>query len=78
MSSYLVALVVSDFKCIYDVANSGLYGNLTIGSCGRPNAVEQLSFGLEWGVKSIEQLQNLFAVPYPLPKCGINSLFKLI
>jgi aminopeptidase N len=69
MSSYLVALVVSDFKCISGIANAGLDGNLPIGSCGRSNAMEQLEYGLDVGIRIIEHFQNLFQVKYPLPKC---------
>ena len=70
MSSYLVALVVSDFVCISEIANAGLSGDLPIGSCGRPNAKSQLDFGLDVAVKSIEFFQNLYQVKFPLPKCG--------
>ena len=70
MSSYLVALVVSDFVCIKGLANAGLNGSLSIGSCGRPNAQNQLFFGLDVGIKSIEYFQSLFDIKYPLPKLG--------
>jgi aminopeptidase N len=75
MSSYLVALIVSDFVCISDNANAGLTGNLPIGSCGRPNAKSQLNFGLDVAVKSMEYFQNLYQLEFPLPKCGN---FKII
>ena len=68
MSSYLVALAVSDFVCINDTANAGLDGKLPIRSCGKPTTADQLSFGLDVGVKSIEHLQDLLIVKYPLPK----------
>lgn len=70
MSSYLVALVVSDFVCINGTANAGLTGNLPIKSCGRSTASNQLSFGLDVGIRSIEVLQNTLNVQYPLPKEG--------
>ena len=70
MSTYLIALVVSDFVCINGIANAGLDGNLPISSCGRPNAVSQLDFGLDVGIRSIEVLQNSLVVQYPLPKDG--------
>ena len=79
MSSYLVALVVSDFKCIFDVADAGLDGKLPIGSCGRPNAINQLEFGLEIGTKAIEYYQRVFnKTPYPLPKCGMYHILFTI
>ena len=70
MSSYLVALVVSDFECIRGTANAGTNGSLSIGSCGRPNMRNQLSFGLDVGIQNIEYFQRLFGIEYPLPKCG--------
>lgn len=71
MSTYLVALVVSDFVCLNGTANAGLDGNLLVRSCGRPNAANQLDFGLDVGINIIEHFQNLYRVPYPLPKCGM-------
>ena len=70
MSSYLLALVISDFQCIKGFANAGLNGTLLIGSCGRPNVRDQLSFSLDVGIRSMEYLQLLFDIKYPLPKCG--------
>jgi hypothetical protein len=77
MSSYLLALVVSDFTCIQNITNAGnqTNGTIPIRSCGRPNAVDQLDFGLDVGVKIHEHFQNLLSVPYPLPKCG-NYIYK--
>ena len=73
MSSYLLALVVSDFVCIGNISNAGNQSNGTIPirSCGRPDAEDQLDFGLDVGVRIHEHFQNLLKVPYPLPKCGI-------
>ena len=70
MSTYLIALVVSDFVCINGTANAGLDENLPISSCGRPKTVSQLDFGLDVGIRSIEVLQNSLVVQYPLPKDG--------
>ena len=44
MSSYLVALVVSDFECINATAIAGLNGTLPIRSCSRPNAINQTEY----------------------------------
>lgn len=72
MSTYLVALVVSDFVCINGTANSGLDNNLLVRSCGKPTTANQLDFGLDIGIRIIEHFQNLYKVKYPLPKCGKN------
>jgi aminopeptidase N len=79
MPTYLIALVVSDFVCINGTANSGLNGNLPIRSCGRPNANDQLDFGLDVGIRSIEVLQDSLIVKYPLPKEGekLSELSKI-
>ena len=73
MSSYLVGLVVSDFTCITGVAvNAGPSGNLPIRVCARPNVpVAHLNYSLDVAIKIIEYFQKLYAVPYPLPKCGL-------
>ena len=73
MSSYLVALIVSDFVCINDTANAGLDGKLLIRSCGKPTTADQLSFGLDIATRIMEHFQNVFSVPFPLPKCGNYS-----
>lgn len=79
MSSYLLALVVSDFVCKFGESNAGVNGKIPIGSCGRPDAYDQLDFGLDVGIRIHEHFQNLLTVPYPLPKCGMfNSASFLI
>jgi hypothetical protein len=75
MSTYLVALIVSDFVCINKTAKAGLNGSLLVSSCGRPTAVSQLDFGLDVGIAGIEYLQNLLVVKYPLPKEGSKKFY---
>lgn len=70
MSSYLIALVVSDFVCKNGTANAGLDGKLPVSSCGKSTTENQLDFGLDVGIRGIEYLQKLLTVPYPLPKEG--------
>ncbi len=72
MSSYLVGLVVSDFRCISDTAvNAGPNGNLPIRVCARPNVpIEQLTYSLDIGVRIIQYFEKLYDVKFPLPKCG--------
>ena len=70
MSSYLVALVVSDFECINATAIAGLNGTLPIRSCSRPNAINQTEFSLDVGTKIINYLEKLCGIKYPLPKLG--------
>ena len=72
MSSYLVALIVSDFKCVNGTAaNAGPNGNLPIRVCARPNVpAEQLTYSLDVAIRIIQYFQALYNVKYPLPKCG--------
>jgi aminopeptidase N len=79
MSSYLVGLVVSDFQCISATApNAGPTGNLTIRSCGRYNALEQLQYGLDAAVAIIQFFEALYNVKYPLPKCGLFFMVDFV
>ena len=70
MSSYLVALLVSDFKCIKSVAHPIYSKNINVSVCARPNAIDQLSYALDVGVKVIEYFESYYNVEYPLPKSG--------
>ena len=74
MSSYLVALIVSDFRCTTKIAaEAGPTGNLPISVCVRPNVpTDYLEYPLDVGVEIIQHYQKLYDVPFPLPKCGMN------
>ena len=76
MSSYLVALIVSDFRCTTKIApQAGPNGNLPISVCARPNVpIEHLEYSLDVGVNIIQYFQKLYNVPFPLPKCGTDNL----
>lgn len=65
MSSYLVALIVCDFRHKTSYTKTG---NITYEVWGRPSAYGQLDFALEFGVKAIDYFQDYFAIPFPLPK----------
>ena len=73
MSSYLVALVISNFKCLSQtVLGVGEEGKVDVRVCGRADAVDngQLDYALEMGTKLIKALEDFYNVRYPLPKCG--------
>ena len=80
MSSYLVGLVVSDFRCISGVAdNAGPSGNLPIKVCARPNIPgDQLKYALDIGIRVIEFYEKLYDIKYPLPKCGRFIIKEII
>ena len=70
MSSYLVAFLVSDFRCIKSIAHPTYSKNINVSVCARPNAIDQLSYALDVAVKVIEYFESYYNVEYPLPKSG--------
>ena len=72
MSTYLVALLVSDFKCLEgNATNAGPAGNLPVRVCARPNIPDlQLQYALDVGIDVIEFYEQLYNISYPLPKIG--------
>ncbi len=68
MSTYLVAIIISDFKCLSSVANLKDSRQVRVGVCARPNAIEQAELALNVSVKSLEFFESYFNVKYPLPK----------
>jgi aminopeptidase N len=71
MSTYLVALVISDFKCKYGLANAGPTGKVNVSACGRPNAFNQLDYGLTLAIKVLEDYEKYFGIDYTLKKLGL-------
>jgi aminopeptidase N len=81
MSNYLVAIVISDFKCLNKtIDNAGEYGKIDVRMCGRSNAINQLQYALEISVNIIKFYDTIFDAKYPLPKLGnlILSTIKQI
>ena len=68
MSTYLVALVISDFKCKHSVAKAGLNGKVDVRVCARPNAFDQLDYALKYTVLTLETLEKYFGVRYTISK----------
>ena len=71
MSTYLVALVVSDFVCINSTARPKLSKSVSVSACARPEFVGQLELALNVSTKIIEFFESYYNVEYPLPKSGI-------
>ena len=75
MSTYLVALVISDFVCLNEtVQDIGAKGKVDVSVCGRSNAIEQLQYALEVSTKIIKFFEFIYGVKYPLPKCDHIAL----
>lgn len=68
MSTYLVALIVSDFACVSGVANTELSKRVDVNVCSRPDAVDQLAYALNVAIKLTEFFESYYKVEYPLPK----------
>lgn len=68
MSTYLVALIVSDFSCVHGVANTELSRRVDVNVCARPDAVDQLVYALNVSLKLTEFFESYYNVEYPLPK----------
>ena len=71
MSTYLVALVIADFKCKYKLANAGVEGKVNVSICGREDSYEKFDVALDDFVELLEKYEKLFGVKYPFSKCGM-------
>jgi aminopeptidase N len=81
MSTYLVALVISDFECLYDtLENAGEYGKIDIRMCARPDVVDNgfLDYALQSAPKILKYYEELFGIKYPLPKLGNFKSYLII
>ena len=73
MSTYLVALIVSDFKCIHSVAQPALSHHVDVSVCSRPEAINQLDYALNVSTRILEFFESFYNIEYPLPKSGIPN-----
>ena len=67
MSSYLLALVVSDFECLTE-NRTGLYGNITTSVCAQPEKKKDLYYALEIATKNLKLFEEQYRFNFPLPK----------
>ena len=68
MSTYLVALIISDFACINSTAHPKISKNVSVSVCARPEFVGQLQLALNVSTKIIEFFESFYNIEYPLPK----------
>uniref|UniRef100_A0A915D487 Aminopeptidase N n=1 Tax=Ditylenchus dipsaci TaxID=166011 RepID=A0A915D487_9BILA len=64
MSSYLLALVVSDFEYVERRTNK----NTRFRIWARSDAVNLTSYALSAGIKVLEYYEDYYGIPFPLPK----------
>lgn len=76
MSTYLVAVLISDFRCKEGISQSD-YSNVAVKVCARPNAFNELDLALDSSVNILAFFENFYQVKYPLAKLGNkNKLLK--
>ncbi|CAF0852077.1 unnamed protein product [Brachionus calyciflorus] len=67
MSTYLVAILISDFKCRDGLSQSS-FSNVKVKVCSRPNALDQLDLALNSSMEFLSFFENYYQVSYPLEK----------
>jgi aminopeptidase 2 len=70
MSTYLLAVVISDYECQSEVAKPSANRKIDINVCARSNAQDELALALEASVKVSEYFEQYYGIAYPLPKLG--------
>jgi aminopeptidase N len=70
MSSYLFALVVSDYSCRNGTARPSASREVDVRVCARSNVQDQLDLALETAVQVSEFFENYYGIQYPLSKIG--------
>lgn len=70
MSTYLVALVVSDYGRIQEVTKTGV----ALSIYAPPHMTSQAEFALKAAVKLFDYFQSFFGFSYPLPKLDLISM----
>ncbi|KAK3108903.1 hypothetical protein FSP39_018341 [Pinctada imbricata] len=64
MSTYLVCLIVCDFKSIHGKTKH----NITYGAWARPESTDQAKLALETGIETITFYEDFFGIKFPLEK----------
>lgn len=68
MSTYTLALVISDYECLSTTLNNSLSKNLKISACARSNALYQIENLFNISLYLIDYYEKLFKIAFPLPK----------
>ena len=69
MSTYLVAFLVGDFKCV-----SGESDGVPIRACATPDKVEYGNFALESAKYILHYYDTYFGIKYPMPKLDMIAI----
>ena len=69
MSTYLVAFLVGDFKCL-----SGQSDGVPIRACATPDQVQFAQFALSGAEFFLHYYDNYFGIKYPMPKLDMIAI----
>jgi aminopeptidase N len=75
MSSYLVAIVISEYECKNGTARPSAGREVDIRVCARSNAQDKLGLALEASIKTSEFFEKYLNIEYPMTKLGILFFF---
>lgn len=70
MSSYLVAILISDFHCQNNVSVTPISGSVDVSVCARNDRPNDLDLAMESAVEVLKFFESYYGVGYPLPKLG--------
>jgi aminopeptidase N len=70
MSTYLLAVVISDYECKSETAKPSASRSISIRVCARSNAQDELDLALEASKKVSEFFEQYYGIEYPLSKLG--------
>jgi aminopeptidase N len=70
MSTYLVAILVSDYQCRKGVARPSANRTVNVSVCTRSNALDELDVALDAAVELSEFFENYYGIEFPLEKLG--------
>ena len=74
MSTYLLAIVVSDFKCRPGVSKPNDNRSVNFSVCARPNRYNDLDLAFETSLNLSAYFENYYGIEYPLKKLDHVSL----
>ncbi|XP_069082023.1 leucyl-cystinyl aminopeptidase-like isoform X2 [Pleurodeles waltl] len=69
MSTYLVAFIVADMKCISNSTEQTMVSVYTV-----PQKINQVQYALETAVRLLQFYEKMFQVPYPLKKLDLVAI----
>jgi aminopeptidase N len=70
MSTYLVAIAITDYACLDAIYDTTMSKNVTCSICARPNAIGALNLAYNASLEVLPFFENYYEVAYQLPKLG--------